>query len=136
MQARRSILPELRSPVMQHAGIPNAHKLLWAEALHQLGRAFQRDEAGEVVVQVADAITPFGGLLAKLSKRMTDLIVDYNHRPQYASTVAEEATKSDVDELLDCFRQVLHEPSAIPAVIWLDDAHWIDAESVEWLRPL
>ncbi|MFZ9882160.1 MAG: AAA family ATPase, partial [Phycisphaerales bacterium] len=130
---RRSVLPEIRSSVTAHAEILRSHGSAWSEAAGRVGEVF-RDEG---VGAAADAIgIPFFGLLSKVAKSAKDMVADRMAGPKSFERVEAEEIKSEIDEVLDCMRLLLDGKGAVPTVLWLDDAQWTDAETLEFVRKL
>ena len=130
---RRSVLPEIRSSVTTHAEVLKSHGSAWAEAAGRVGEVF-RDEG---VGAAADAIgIPFFGLLSKVAKSVKDMAADRLAGPKSFDRVEAEEIKSEIDEVLDCMRLLLDGKGAVPTVLWLDDAQWTDAETLEFVRRL
>ncbi|MSR42319.1 MAG: ATP-binding protein, partial [Phycisphaerales bacterium] len=135
--ARRSVLPSLRSSVMVHAEILKSHGSAWDDATARIVNSVKRDGVGETVSAIADlSSVPFVGLLMKLAKGTKDLVQDRMAGPRNFEQVEAEELKSEVDEVLDCMRLLLHNKSAVPTVLWLDDAQWIDAETMKFVERL
>lgn len=139
--ATRSILPELRAAMMVHAEIVRAHQSIWQEGARRIASAVRQDAAGEAMGQAADyvaaaALVPCGGLIAKLAIGGLRLARDRYRGPVGFEEALRKQTASDADELLECFRLLLGTQTRVPVVLWLDDAHWIDATSLGFLRRL
>ena len=134
--ARTSILPELRSSLTVHADILRAQQTLWQDAAGRIMGAVQHEGVGEVIGQLADSALPFGGLLLKIASGIKDIAVERRLGPETYEDVSKKAVLSDTDEVLDCFRLLLDVKSAVPTVLWLDDAQWIDADTLLFLKRL
>ena len=137
--SRSSILPELRSSLMVHAEIHRDHQSVWADAAAKATDAARNHGLGELTGQVVDYAlqsVPFGGLLFKLGSGAIGFARDRMAGP---SSVEEETKKdrlSDAAEVLECFRLLLAARSAVPVILWLDDAQWIDDDTLSFLRQL
>ena len=137
--SRSSILPELRSSLMVHAEIHRDHQSVWADAAAKATDAARNHGLGELTGQVVDYAlqsVPFGGLLFKLGSGAIGFARDRMAGP---SSVEEETKKdrsSDATEVLECFRLLLAARSAVPVILWLDDAQWIDDDTLSFLRQL
>lgn len=138
-QSRHSILPELRTSLMVHAEIHRDHQSVWADAAATAADAARTHGLGELTGQVVDYALqgiPFGGLLFKLGSSALGFARERIAGP---SSVEEETRKeraTDASEVLDCFRLLLAARSAVPVVLWLDDAQWIDDDTLGFLRQL
>ena len=130
---RRSVLPEIRSSVTTHAEVLKSHGSAWAEAAGRVGEVFRNEGVGAA----ADAIgIPFFGLLTKVAKSVKDMATDRLAGPKSFDRVESNEIKSEIDEVLDCMRLLLDGKGAVPTVLWLDDAQWTDAETLEFVRTL
>jgi tetratricopeptide (TPR) repeat protein len=136
VRARKSILPELRSSLTVHAEILRAHQSLWQDAAGRLAGAVRQEGTGEVISQLADSAFPFGGLLLKLASGIKEITIDRHAGPKDYDELAKRNMLSDVDEVLDSFRLLLNAKSAVPAVLWLDDAQWIDSDTLVFIERL
>ena len=136
VQARKSILPELRSSLTVHAEILRAHQSIWQDATGRIVGAARHEGIGEVIGQLADSALPFGGLLLKIASGIKDIAVERRVGPESYEEVSQKAVLSDADEVLDCFRLLLNAKSSVPAVLWLDDAQWIDADTLLFVKRL
>jgi AAA ATPase domain len=135
--ARRSVLPEVRSSVMVHAEILKSHGSAWADAASRVSDSLRKDGVGDALEVLAEvAGVPFFGLLSKLAMGAKDLAADRLAGPKSFEKVEQEEIKSEVDEVLECMRLLLNGGSAVPTVLWLDDAQWIDEESQVFLHRL
>jgi tetratricopeptide (TPR) repeat protein len=135
--ARRSVLPEVRSSVMVHAEILKSHGSAWADAASRVSESVRKEGVGESIGAAADYVgIPFFGLMSKLAKGAKDLVADRMAGPKSFEKVEQDEIKSEVDEVLDCMRLLLNGRGAVPTVLWLDDAQWIDDESQVFLHRL
>ena len=131
---RRSALPELRHSMMVHAEILRRQGSAWQDATGRIRGAIEKDGLGEALGQLADAAVPFGGLLMKLFKGAADFAKDRKDGARNVEQAEDAANKTLVDEVCECMHALLHGPGALPAVLWLDDAQWIDEETQEFVR--
>jgi|GEM_PF-2992713 len=130
---RRSVLPDLRSSVMVHAEVLRSHGSTWSEVLRrslQVGRE-------EGVGAAADALgIPFFGLASKVAKNVKEMVTDRRDGPKRFEDVEAKEIQTEVDEVLAVMRGLLEEHGAPPTVLWLDDAQWIDPESMQLVHRL
>jgi tetratricopeptide (TPR) repeat protein len=84
--------------------------------------------------QLADAAVPFGGLLMKLFKGAADFAKDRKDGARNVEQAEDAANKTLVDEVCECMHALVHGAGGLPAVLWLDDAQWIDEETQEFVR--
>jgi tetratricopeptide (TPR) repeat protein len=135
--ARRSVLPEVRSSVMVHAEILKSHGSAWADAASRASESIRKDGVSESIGAAADLVgVPFFGLMSKVAKGARDLVADRLAGPKHFEQVEAREIQSEVDEVLECMRLLLHGKGSVPTVLWLDDAQWIDGESQEFLLRL
>ena len=130
---RRSVLPDLRSSVTVHAEVLRSHGSAWSEAVAR-AVATAREEATGVVIDVVGI--PFFGLISKVASNVKDFTAERLAGPKRYEDIEADEVDSEVDEVLGCMRLLLEGKGALPAVLWLDDAQWIDAESLEFVRRL
>jgi len=143
VQDRRSVLPELRYAVTAHVKIVEQHQSAWAVASNRMIKAVKADcideIGGEAVGQMAEiafAQIPFAGLIWKLGKGAADLSAERLSSPMSHEQIKSEQINSEVDEMLQCMRGLLSGKAAVPTIIWLDDAQWIDSETADFLDRL
>jgi tetratricopeptide (TPR) repeat protein len=130
---RRSVLPDLRSSVTVHAEVLRSHGSAWSDAVAR-AVATARQEATGVVIDVVGI--PFFGLLSTVATNIKDFTAERLAGPKRFEDLEADEVDSEVDEVLGCMRLLLEGKGALPAVLWLDDAQWIDAESLEFVRRL
>lgn len=138
----QSILPELRSSVMVHAEIARANHSIWSEGTRRIKAALKQETTGEVLGQAADYVAaaiaqvPCGGLIAKLAVGGVKLAYERYKGASSYDEILDKHTESDIDEVLECFRLLLNGAARVPLILWLDDAQWIDGDSLRFLRQL
>jgi len=132
----RSALPDLRSEIGVHMSIIDRHRDLMSTALRRAAQAAKKQGVGEFVGQVADAMLPFGGLALKLVSGAKQAIADRISESRSYDRVAEERNTDISEDLLECFEALLQGRHAVPAVLWLDDAQWIDAQAQQFVQRL
>jgi hypothetical protein len=133
----RSVLHEVRSSVMVHAEVHNSHLKAFEDLELRLTESVRKHGVGESLGAVADLVgLPFFGLVSKLVMGTKDLVADRISGPKSFDKVEQELLKSEIDEVLDCLRLLLSGKAAVPTVLWLDDAQWMDGDSQEFLHKL
>jgi tetratricopeptide (TPR) repeat protein len=130
---RRSVLPDLRSSVTVHAEVLRSHGSAWSDAVAR-AVATARQEATGVVIDVVGI--PFFGLLSSVATNVKDFAAERLAGPKRFEDLEADDIQGEVDEVLGCLRSLLDGKGAVPTVLWLDDAQWIDAESLEFVRRL
>jgi hypothetical protein len=130
---RRSALPDLRSSVMVHAEVLRSHGPTWSEVFR---RSLQvgRDEGLDVAADMVGI--PFFGLASKLAKNVKEMVTDRRDGPKRFQDVEAKEINTEVEDVLDVMRELLDGRSTLPTVLWLDDAQWIDPESLLFLSRL
>jgi hypothetical protein len=83
---------------------------------------------------MADAAVPFGGLLWKCGKGAVDFAKDRLKGPRSVEQFEDVANKTLVDDVCECMRLLVDGAGGLPTVMWLDDAQWIDAETLAFVR--
>ncbi|MGA0870206.1 MAG: hypothetical protein ACO3UM_14855, partial [Planctomycetota bacterium] len=126
----RSALPDLRTEFKVHTDILERHQDLFTQSLRKVRQARQ-DLAGEVLSQAADAALPLGGLLLRGIGMARDALRGSKERERSAGEERDQQLLDIVGELQECFRSTLEGRGAVPVVLWLDDAQWMDAETRE-----
>jgi exonuclease VII small subunit len=131
---RRTVLPELRHSMATHAEILKRHGSSWQDATGRIREAISREGLGETLGQVADAAVPFGGLLMKIAKNAANFAKDRLSDPRSFEQAEDVSNKTLVDEVCECLHSLVDGAGGLPTVLWLDDAQWIDAETLEFVR--
>ena len=130
---RRSVLPDLRASVTVHAEVLRSHGSAWSEVLRR-SLAVGREEALGVT---ADAMgIPFFGLLSRVARDIKEVATDRHRGPKRFEDVEDRHVESEVDEVLEVVRSLLDGRGTLPTVLWLDDAQWIDPESLQFVNRL
>ena len=134
--ARNNALPEIRETLGIHAEIARQQKSTWQDAWSRMKKGIKDEVASEVFGYIADKVIPFSGPMLKLAKGAKHLITDRFTGPKSFTKVEGEQAKDITDELLEYMQQLLSGSAAIPVVLWLDDAQWIDGETLRFLHRL
>ena len=132
----RSVLPNLRCEIGVHTATIERHRGVLASAMRRAEQTLRNDAIGEMVEQVADNLLPFGGLLTKLAGGIKRFACEQRNASESHSDMAQDQAKDIIEDLLDCFAALLEGRHAVPAVLWLDDAQWIDPQTGEFLGQL
>lgn len=130
---RRSVLPDLRSSVTVHAEVLRSHGSAWSDAVAR-AVATARQEATGVVIDVVGI--PFFGLLSSVATNVKDFAAERLAGPKRFEDLEADDIRGEVDEVLECMKLLMDGKGAVPTVLWLDDAQWIDPESLEFVRRL
>ena len=140
---RERILPKLKSSIMVHAAILKQYGSIWSDAASRASRTLQLeslDEAGGEAlgraIELAVTEVPFAGLLWKLGTAGVKLGMDRFRGPKSVDAMEEEEQKTEVEEVIDCMQHLLGGKGALPTVLWLDDAQWIDELTLEFVDKL
>lgn len=134
-----SALPELRASITVHARILEQYGPAWAAARMRIVQSIGKELGDELVnkaVDVGVGEIPFFGLLWKLGKGAVNLARERARGPRSVEVENEELSKTESEEALTCIRLLLGSRSAIPTVLWLDDAQWMDAEAFGFVEQL
>ena len=131
---RWSSLAELRHSIMTHAMILRAHGSAWTDATGRIKHAIARYRAGETFRQRVDAAVPFGGLLSKLVTGGRKFVRGQPASPKSVKKARDALPKNIVDDVEECMHSLLDGSDGLPSILWLDDAHWIEAETQELLQ--
>lgn len=145
-----SALPELRSSLAAHAVVIENHLPAWkaafsraSDALRRFDRAESLGTSGEAIEVIGAYFPAFADLLiagfgtaVKTGFGGANFVADRLNGPRDYESVKKESTQSEGDEFLGRLRHLLSHAGALPLVILLDDAQWIDSASLDFLRKL
>jgi tetratricopeptide (TPR) repeat protein len=136
-------LPDLVSSLRRHAEIFDSYRSAWASLANRTTETVRReigDEvAGEAVGRAMEAVATqsfLAGLVVKLGKSAVKFAKDRHEGPRSFEEIEERQERSLVDDLVDSFRLMLGSGDSVPAILWLDDAQWADAEARQFVAKL
>jgi hypothetical protein len=131
---RTSALPELRYAMHVHSEILRLQGPAWRDAATTVLEALRRDGLKETLEQVADTAMPFGGLLMKFARASNK----FSRRRMKASRAFDECAQQQRETMAEnvqsCMRSLLGAGNPLPTVLWLDDAQWIDSQTLAFVR--
>ena len=128
-------LPDVKDQLSQYLEVTLKHAGVWGKAKEVARRLvpFSWDQLSDMgfdgLGEYAGVLLPGAGAVAKAVKGVRGL----------ADTVAGAEGKAQEgagDQLLKCLRGLMRGDEPVPAVLWLDDAQWIDEATVAFLREL
>ena len=128
-------LPDVKDQLSQYLEVTLKHAGVWGKAKEVARRLvpFSWDQLSDMgfdgLGEYAGVLLPGAGAVAKAVKGVRGL----------ADTVAGAEGKAQEgagDQLLKCLRGLMRGDEPVPAVLWLDDAQWIDGATVAFLREL
>lgn len=130
---RRSVLPDLRSAVRIHTEVQRLHGSAWLQVMARAQDVVMKEGLGTA----ADlAGFPFFGLVAASIRGIRDAVDAIAGGAQGYQEVERAEVQSEVDEVLGCLRTLFSGRGTVPTVLWLDDAQWIDPESLQFVHAL
>ncbi|MSR75882.1 MAG: ATP-binding protein [Planctomycetes bacterium] len=140
---RERILPKLKSSIMVHAAILNQYGSIWSDAAARAVHTLKLESLGEVsgealgrVIALAVTEVPFAGLIWKLGTVGVKLGMERVRGPKSVEAMEDQEQKTEVEEVIDCMQHLLGGKGALPTVLWLDDAQWIDELTLEFVDKL
>ena len=136
VEERRCQLPEARSALQAHVETARHKQGSWKSLLAKSTDILKRQATDEVVSQLVDTFIPFGGLLKKAFETAREIVKDRSESNLSARDRTESKAKDAGEEMLDSLREVFRGRGALPTVLWLDDAQWIDNLTLQFLHQL
>jgi hypothetical protein len=136
VEERRCQLPEARSALQAHVETARHKQGSWKSLLAKSTDILKRQATEEVVSQLVDTFIPFGGLLKKAFETAREIAKDRSESSLSARDRTESKAKDAGEEMLDSLREVFRGRGALPTVLWLDDAQWIDSLTLQFLNQL
>ena len=136
VEERRCQLPEARSALHAHVETARHKQGSWKSLLAKSTDILKRQATDEVVSQLVDTFIPFGGLLKKAFETAREIVKDRSESNLSARDRTESKAKDAGEEMLDSLREVFRGRGALPTVLWLDDAQWIDNLTLQFLHQL
>jgi hypothetical protein len=130
---RRSVLPEIRSSVTTHAEILKSYGSAWAKRAGRVGKAILDEAVGAAAEKIG---MRYLRVFSVIANEVKDMVADRMAGPKSFDRVEAEEIKSEIGKVLDCMRRLLDGKGAVPTMLWLDDAQWADAETLEFVRKL
>ena len=136
VEERRCQLPEARSALHAHVETARHKQGSWKSLLAKSTDILKRQATDEVVSQLVDTFIPFGGLLKKAFETAREIVKDRSESNLSARDRTDSKAKDAGEEMLDSLREVFRGRGALPTVLWLDDAQWIDNLTLQFLHQL
>jgi tetratricopeptide (TPR) repeat protein len=138
-----SAITGLKSALKIHAKIFENFAPIWEYAAKKALGGIIRQAPGEALEQSAEKLLsalgegiPFGGIWMKFAKGAKAIADERAAGPGYYAQHEKDEIRTAVDEMLECMRLLLRGKTAVPTVLWLDDAQWIDPHTKEFLYKL
>ena len=128
-------LPDVKEQLSRSLEVTLKHAGGWGQAKEVVRRLvpFSWDQLSDMgfdgLGEYAGVLVPGAGAVAKAVKGVIGL-------PDTVAGAEGKAQKSAGDQLLKCLRGLMRGDDPVPAVLWLDDAQWIDEATVAFLREL
>ena len=134
-------LPKAREDLYRHAQVVRGMLPLWKGILDRLKKqssAIGKGVSEEVVTTGTEALAGIAvGPLALVVKPGFEATRDAIRGKGLQHRDVEEATKQNAgDELCRELGGLMSGKKPLPTIVWLDDAHWIDASSIAFLEKL
>ena len=136
IQDRRSALPDLQTSILTHATLLEQYGSVWSAAVKRFLANLKKDYADTIIEEAVGDSIPFAGILLKIAKGSKKLADDRLSGHQSFEEREAAIINDEVDEALEKMGLLLKGSDAIPTVLWLDDAQWIDSYTLEFLHKL
>lgn len=127
---RRSVLPEVQEAIMDHVRLLDRHRSVWSVATKRVASAVP----STVLEESLGAVVPMSGLLTKLVLGSAEMMKERLQGPRTVGESQDISMAREVKEVLDCLKEILEGGRRVPAVLWLDDAQWMDPETEDLLE--
>ena len=128
-------LPDVKEQLSRCLEVTLKHAGGWGQAKEVVRRLvpFSWDQLSDMgfdgLGECAGVLVPGAGAVAKAVKRVIGL-------PDTVAGAEGKAQKGAGDQLLKYLRGLMRGDEPVPALLWLDDAQWIDEATVAFLRKL
>jgi hypothetical protein len=136
----RDALEPLRDQLLMHAAICRNFESRWSKSLQNIvdqiaPKSVASDLTFEAVsTYLFEGVIPFSGILLEFFKPAID---PWTNKPTGNPREVEQRISDDLrTALLDAFRNVQGQKVKVPIILWLDDAHWMDAADRLFVRDL
>lgn len=138
VHARQSILPELRRGIAIHKEIHEKHSSVWKVAWQRVEQNLSLDE---ILTEGTSELLQLVGLpsIFKLPNAVVGgvkFIIQRNRQSTVPESVEAELERKELEETLQDIILLMDRRDALPMVLWLDDAHWIDPLSLSFIEKL
>jgi tetratricopeptide (TPR) repeat protein len=144
-EARRAAITDLRARLALHVRVAIQSAPLWrrtrsaaARMVKEQGLAGGLEQlAQEGVGRLFEAATgglPFGGLLVTLAKAAPEIVSGPSSPEEYAASASADASDALRGELDEVFGGFGGGGIVLPTALWLDDAQWIDDDTLALLH--
>ena len=136
LEERNCALPEARQALQSHVDSAKARMGSWKSFLSRSGWSIARKVGEELLDSAMDELIPFKNLVMKGVETAREMARDRQMSGLTAHDRAEKQVADAAEELQNQLREVLSGRGALPTVLWLDDAQWADAMTLQFLRGL
>ena len=135
-EERTCALPEARHALQAHVETAKSMMGHWKSFLSRSSWSIARKVGEELMDSALDELIPFKSLVMKGLETAQEMARDYQMTGLTVHDRAEKHVADAAEELQNQLREVLSGNSALPTVVWLDDAQWIDPLTLRFLRSL
>jgi tetratricopeptide (TPR) repeat protein len=106
-----------------------ARQTIWREVKRRSKRELKRLTEDNALPAIMDAVgVPVAGALVRLAKQVGEIANDRMSPPPSLHEVRSVRLQSNRERLVDYLSTLLEGEGAVPIVLWLDDAQWIDGD--------
>jgi len=137
VEERRCVIPALRDWLYAHVTIAQRHRTIW-QRLRTSGEKTLKSEGRDIAIDKILDLSgiPYAGLVLKLFKAGLSA--------RNAPNTVSEAFQKQQEDVTDVLLAEMHEVFGglgggglvLPTVLWLDDAHWIDPFTLQFVHRL
>ena len=141
VEERKFAIPAARDILKAHVEIAQRYGPAWQQLLQDSKREFRkkggiRGAVGDLAVDFIGELIPLGGLIAKFAKTVGKTASDRNSGARSLSDEQATQQRDAADEFLDEMTETLGGKNPLPVVLWLDDAQWIDPQTLGFITAL
>lgn len=136
----RDALVPLRDQLVMHAAICRNFESRWSRSLRNIVNEIAPSSVASdltfeaVSTYLFEGVIPFSGILLEFFRPAID---PWTNKP---SGIPQDVQRQIVHDtrvaLLDAFRTIQRQKVKVPLIVWLDDAHWMDADDRLFVRDL
>lgn len=138
LEERRCVVPDLRAALDVHVAVARSHASLWRRLRAAAVHAVKHEGTGSAAEFAADhlELIPFGGLVLKAAVSLAPAFQRSSSARHEIHQRTERAAHHLIEEFSEVFGGWTGTGIALPTVLWLDDAQWIDDATLEFLAEL
>ncbi len=136
VEERTCVLPALHATLQAHVRVVQTHAPAWRRVRRAAERLARQEGVDGFVENAADVSIPFGGLLVKVARAGASLFDARTSAAAETRRMHDSAADALLADLREVFGGFGSGGLALPTVLWLDDAHWIDRTTLDFVHRL